>query len=121
MMYVIELFSLIHCATVTFMIAPGFSEKEKGSHADKIRSSFALAVQEGIIDELEEEDKNGVHLISRNLSFESFSSLIDENENDIINGLNKHFEFRHSSWRRKLLSLLLDSYKRDIDKIRQSI
>ncbi len=87
-------------------------EKEKGSHADKISSSFALAVQEGIIDEVE--DENGVHLISRKMSFESLSSLIDENENDVFIDVNKHFEFRHSSWRHKILSLLLDSYKRDI-------
>ena len=100
----------------------GFSvaANERSSHDKKIRRSLNLAVQEGILDETvaDESDEGAFQLLS--ISVSTFAELSDDEEEN-GNTLGEpprqtelSYHFCHDTWRQKILSLLLDSYKRDI-------
>lgn len=96
-------------------------EKERISHAKKIRDSLNFALEEGILDETDDDEVGGTRFRMQNLSLSAFPDYGKEEEEekssesiDILYQSDKCYQFCHDTWRQKILSLLLDSYKRDI-------
>ncbi len=126
---------VLHLASVlgsTFKIADiigiseqvlSISDESKLEHTVKISASLDVAVEEGIIEESIRENINVKQMHSRRLSGRvSLSSFADLEKEEKIDG-SVHFSkpstsysFSHDTWREKILSLLLDSYKRDIHR-----
>ena len=112
-------FTLIEIIRISeHVLSIGF--KEKNSHAKKIRDSLNLALEEGILDEASDDELGGIGFRMQNLSLGAFPDQDKEDEEksaesiDILLQGDKCYQFCHDTWRQKILSLLLDSYKRDI-------
>mmetsp|Transcript_20356 Transcript_20356/g.23384 ORF Transcript_20356/g.23384 Transcript_20356/m.23384 type:complete len:1580 (-) Transcript_20356:160-4899(-) len=120
----------LHLASVlgyTFMLTEiiGLSEhslsiadEESSSHDKRIRNSLGIAVEEGILDEVVVDcsDKNLSNM--QTITISTFPELNDEKVgisfNEPPHQIDLSYQFCHDAWRQKILSLLLDSYKRDI-------
>lgn len=94
-------------------------EEEKTDHIKRILSSLHMAVEEGILDQSLPfgVDDNIFHI--DHLYTSAFSGLSESAENETPVTSHKEdycYAFCHDTWRDKILSLLLDSYKRDIHK-----
>ena len=92
-------------------------EVEKSSHANKLRSSLDKAVENGVLDESIVEEVDDSCFRMDTLYFGAFSDIHAEKSDDISQISNLEdlcYLFCHDTWRQKILSLLLDSYKRDI-------
>ena len=99
-------------------------EEQKSSHRKEINDSLDLAIEEGILDLSPDKfDVLASHI--QNLSLSSFPDLHkEEKENDSVNNnqdIDLCYLFCHDTWRQKILSLLLDSYKRDIHRHAASV
>jgi tetratricopeptide (TPR) repeat protein len=94
--------------------ALSIADKEQNSHLKQIRKSLDIAIKEGILDQALFED--GAKFRMQNLSLASFPEIDKEEKNDEEDEPQSDFSYHfcHDSWRQKILSLLLDSYKRDI-------
>ncbi len=89
-------------------------QKDKEDHFYAIQDALSAAVEDGILYEivLDEEsvDEERNKIKSMLISVDSKEDFEDETENRRV------YSFCHSTWRRLILSLLLDSWKRDIHK-----
>jgi hypothetical protein len=93
------------------------AEKDKFSHTKKMRSSLDQAVEEGILDEAVVDEVDDATVPIQNLSINLFPDLDKEEKSEdfyLPQNDDLCFHFSHDTWRQKILSLLLDSYKRDI-------
>ena len=95
--------------------------RKKLEHSRRIKSSLEIAVKEGILKErpIDEVDADFQlkHYSRDHLTRSTFKSIdIDDCDDDDDDDDNRemNYHFCHDSWRTKILSLLLDSYKRDI-------
>ncbi len=133
--------NILHLASVlgqsfTLLEIIGISEHvlsinadQKQTHAQKLRASLDMAVEEGILDEsVPGQDGSGE---LQHTSFVNFSDFrpedVDEDDDDgddeyeefeeeekDIKEQDRFYKFCHDAWREKILSYLLESYKRDI-------
>jgi len=110
------------------------ADNDKMEHTLKIGISLDNAVEEGIIEESVRDTVNVSKVMTRRLSrvsipsltvsrrasktsLPSLSDLYREEKNDDSLGASKQsYQFCHDTWRQKILSLLLDSYKQDIHR-----
>lgn len=111
-------FSLMEILGITEH-ALSIPEEEKKDHAVKLRTSLSLAVEGGILDEgflsiqVDEEVFRIENLYTGAFSeIDGHQSQCKSPETSQIDDL--YYVFCHDSWREKILSLLLNSYKRDI-------
>eukprot|EP00554_Chaetoceros_debilis_P009004 CAMPEP_0194101608 /NCGR_PEP_ID=MMETSP0150-20130528/2290_1 /TAXON_ID=122233 /ORGANISM="Chaetoceros debilis, Strain MM31A-1" /LENGTH=1615 /DNA_ID=CAMNT_0038788273 /DNA_START=63 /DNA_END=4907 /DNA_ORIENTATION=- len=87
--------------------------EDLNQHSIDIHFALESAVEEGILDEtLEEEEKEDGLMASLNIPGSSGKMKDSEKQNYEY----RVYTFHHSSWQRLVLSLLLDSWKRDIHK-----
>ncbi len=93
-------------------------EDERDVHSEEVQLALEEAVIEGILDEtLQNEDSAGI-----DESEDIFTSMTiqlgkDTEETKVVDTPEyRVYSFHHSSWQRLVLSLLLDSWKRDIHK-----
>eukprot|EP00551_Chaetoceros_affinis_P009847 CAMPEP_0203685194 /NCGR_PEP_ID=MMETSP0090-20130426/48420_1 /ASSEMBLY_ACC=CAM_ASM_001088 /TAXON_ID=426623 /ORGANISM="Chaetoceros affinis, Strain CCMP159" /LENGTH=1325 /DNA_ID=CAMNT_0050554381 /DNA_START=512 /DNA_END=4489 /DNA_ORIENTATION=- len=101
-------------------------EDQKQSHAEKLRTSLYTAVKEGILDE-SVPGQDGTDEL-KHVSFIDFSNYdAEEDEEKIISRSSSEeaedriYTFCLDAWRQKILSYLLESYKRDIHEHATSV
>lgn len=99
-----------------FSISGDMSE----DHLAKVEDSLIVAVSQGILDDNAPHQSVHTKLYSmQDISVSSFPqhSEFEEDEFDdfIDNNVDeKHYQFSHDTWRQAILSLLLESYKKDM-------
>lgn len=91
----------------------------KLSHTKTVRSSLDISVQDGILDESIPDGTEDVNVRIENLEIDHIPDNTDE-EDSVCRSARLWKEtiytFCHDTWRQKILSLMLDSYKKDIHK-----
>ena len=108
-------FSLIEIVGISEHVF-SINEEEKNSHAKEIRYNLELAVDGGIIEEISREDLDSTAIAVAHLHPRTLPEPYEE-KNGEPNDSCYHYQFCHDVWRQKILSLLLDSYKRDVHTI----
>jgi len=89
-------------------------EEEKEQHSLAIKTSLEAAVEEGILD-VTVQDESDVDEEHSKISMMMIK--VDCSDGQIHKYLpRRKYSFYHSTWRRLILSMLLDSWKRDIHK-----
>lgn len=93
--------------------------RKETEHSKRMKTGLDMAVKVGILQDspLDEVDNDFQlrHYSRRHLTRSTFRSIdIDDMEDEDDDGMDISYRFMHESWRSKILSLLLDSYKRDI-------
>ena len=113
-------FSLAEMITVSQKVL-SIPTRKKLEHTKRIKSSLEIAVKEGILKErpIDEVDADFrlKHYSRDHLTRSTFKSIDmddDDDDDDDDDNREMNYHFCHDSWRTKILSLLLDSYKRDI-------
>jgi tetratricopeptide (TPR) repeat protein len=89
----------------------------KSSNTKTVRISLDIAVQDGILDESVPDEDVNVRI--ENLEIDHLPDNTDEEDSEsrsVRSWKETIYTFCHDSWRQKILSLMLDSYKKDIHK-----
>ncbi len=118
---------ILHVASVlghtfTLLEISGISEHafniidtDKVAHINRIRNSLDAAVKETILDVVVFPHQN--HSKPPAINVNATNKLNDKSNHNTESQdkfQDKYYQFCHDTWRQKILSLLLDSYKRDI-------
>ncbi len=82
----------------------------RAEHIEKIQSSLDAAVKETILDVV----VYPCPTQSKPFGMTANAKLTDKSTHSQVENKDRHYQFCHDTWRQKILSLLLDSYKRDI-------
>ncbi len=93
--------------------------EEEDDHSNNVLNSLDIAIQEGILDVLESTGEDIANIKKdENMSFSEFPDISNEEKLDestaMVQQTDTCYRFCHDTWRQKILSLLLDSYIRDI-------
>lgn len=102
-------FTLLEISGISMEAFAVVRDGNEHEHVDRIRTSLDAAVKETILDVVVFPCQVPSKPFAMNLQ-----SKLNEKSNHSTEKQDKYYQFGHDTWRQKILSLLLDSYKRDI-------